>query len=46
MINLWFDESVYNGPVRGPYKVIVNLIESLEYTNTAYSINEEKYDYN
>ena len=46
MINLWFDESVYNGPVRGPYKVIVNLLESLEYTNTAYSINEEKYDYN
>lgn len=46
MINLWFDESVYNGPVRGPYKVIVNLIESLEYTNTPYSINEEKYDYN
>lgn len=46
MINLWFDESVYNGPVRGPYKVIVNLIESLEYTNTPYAVNEEKYDYN
>jgi hypothetical protein len=46
MINLWFDEDVYNGPVRGPYKVIVNLIESLEYTNTKYSINKEEYDYN
>ena len=46
MINLWFDEDVYNGPVRGPYKVIVNLIESLEYTNIPYSINKEKYDYN
>ena len=46
MINLWFDESVYNGPVRGPYKVIVNLIESLEHTNVPYAINQEKYDYN
>lgn len=46
MINLWFDETVYNGPVRGPYKVIVNLIESLQVTNTPYSINEDKYDYN
>jgi hypothetical protein len=46
MINLWFDESVYSGPVRGPYKVIVNLIESLEHTNVPYSINEDKYDYN
>lgn len=46
MINLWFDESVYNGPVRGPYKVIVNLIESLEHTKTPYAINEDKYDYN
>lgn len=46
MINLWFDESVYNGPVRGPYKVIVNLIESLEHINVPYTINQEKYDYN
>lgn len=46
MINLWFEESVYNGPVRGPYKVIVNLIESLEHTNVPYSINEDKYKYN
>lgn len=46
MINLWFNESVYNGPVRGPYKVISNLIESLEYVNIPYSVNEDKYSYN
>ena len=46
MINLWFDESVYRGPIRGPYKVIVNLIESLEQTNVPYAVNEDKYGYN
>lgn len=46
MINLWFDESIYTGPVRGPYKVLVNLIESLQETNTPYVVNEDKYQYN
>ena len=46
MINLWFNESVYNGPVRGPYKVIMNLVESLQHTNIPYAINEDKYRYN
>jgi len=46
MINLWFDESVYSGPVRGPYKVIVNLIESLEHMKVPFAVNEDKYNYN
>lgn len=46
MINLWFDESIYDGPVRGPYKVIVNLIESLEECNIPFAVNEDKYDKN
>lgn len=46
MINLWYNESIKNGPVRGPRKVLESLHESLDQENIPYTVNEDKYQYN
>lgn len=46
MINLWYNESIKSGLVRGPRKVLENLHESLEQQNVPYAVNEDKYQYN
>ena len=46
MINIWYDSPYPKNTVRGPVKVISNLIRSLEDCGVEYSINHEKYEHN
>lgn len=46
MINLWYNESIKTGPVRGPRKVLENIHESLDQEKIPYTVNEDKYQYN
>jgi len=46
MINLWYNENIKNGLVRGPRKVLENLHDSLEEQNILFAVNEDKYKYN
>jgi len=46
MINLWYNENIKSGLVRGPRKVLENLHDSLEEQNIPFAVNEDKYKYN
>ena len=45
MINLWYEDN-RNQPIRGPQKVLIGLIESLQEFKIPYAENENKYEYN
>ena len=46
MINLWYEDSHFQGTLTGPQKVLRNLKDSLNLMNVPYAINEEKYEKN
>ncbi len=46
MINLWYEDSHFQGRMTGPEKLLNNLKESLQLSNIPYSINEDKFDKN
>lgn len=47
MINLWYDENfIRDSLTRGPKKVLMNLMESLEQCDVPYSINTNTYKFN
>jgi len=45
MINLWYEDN-RNQPTRGPQKVLIGLIESLQECKIPYAENEDRYEYN